>query len=90
MVLVTDGPSNTDSHKTIPNANLLKNSGVEIFVIAIGDNISVNEINMVASPNSNDHVFRFDDMSEFLDSTARVLDHFAPGKYQGQSQITCN
>ncbi|XP_066018098.1 von Willebrand factor A domain-containing protein 1-like [Pocillopora verrucosa] len=36
-ILITDGQSNVDPTKTIPNAELLKASGVEIFVIAVGN-----------------------------------------------------
>lgn len=91
--LVTDGRSNIEPDKTIPNANLLKSSGVEIFVVAVGDYISgIDEIVKVASPDRKEHVFRVADMSGFLDVTKLAYDLVAPGRYQvvaGQYQLLC-
>ena len=91
--LVTDGKSNVDPDKTIPNANLLKNTGVEIFVIAVGNYIAgIDEIVKVASPDRKQHVFRVADMSGFLDVIKLAYDLVAPGRYQvvaGQYQPLC-
>lgn len=38
-LLVTDGQSNVQKHLTIPNAKILKNNGLDISVIAVGDYI---------------------------------------------------
>lgn len=91
--LVTDGRSNIETEKTIPNANLLKSSGVEIFVVAVGDHISgIDEIVKVASPDRKQHVFRVVDMQGFLDVTKLAYKLVAPGRYQvvaGQYQPLC-
>ena len=91
--LVTDGRSNIESDKTIPNANKLRSSGVEIFVVAVGNYISgINEIVKVASPDRKNHVFRVNDMSGFLNVTELAYDLFAIGRYQvvaGQYQPLC-
>ena len=91
--LVTDGKSNVDPDKTIPNANLLKSTGVEIFVVAVGNYISgIDEIVKVASPDRKGHVFRVANMTGFLDVTKLAFDLVAPGRYQvvaGQYQPLC-
>ncbi|XP_078357064.1 matrilin-3-like [Oculina patagonica] len=94
VFLVTDGRSNIEAGKTIPNANSLKNTGVEIFVVAVGDYISgIDELVKVASKDPKDHVFRVESMSTFLEITKLAIDLVAPGKYQiiaGQNQPLCN
>ena len=83
--LITDGHSNVDSSKTIPNANLLRASGVEIFVVAVGNyNSGISEIVEVASPVRKDHVFRVTDMSGFLDVTKLAFKLVAAKKYETQ------
>lgn len=42
MILLTDGGSNIDDDRTIPNADSLKNyKDTIIDVVAIGDNVSI-------------------------------------------------
>ena len=93
VFLVTDGRSNVETRKTIPNANLLKNTGVEIFVVAVGSYISgIDELVKVASKDPKEHVFRVADMSGFLDVTELAFKLVAPDKYQviaGQYQPLC-
>ena len=80
--LITNGRSNVDPWKTIPNANLLRVSGVEIFVVAVGDyNTGVGEIEKIASPDRNYHVFRVSDMNGFVDVTKLAFKLVAPKKY---------
>lgn len=40
VILLTDGGSNIDATNTIPRARDLKNRGVEIYVVAIGDQVN--------------------------------------------------
>ena len=80
--LITDGQSNVDPWKTIPNANLLRACGVEIFVVAVGDYKSgISEIVEIASPDRKYHVFRVADMNGFLDVTNLAFKLVAPKKY---------
>ncbi len=79
VFLVTDGQSNIESSMTIPNANLLKNAGVEIFVVAVGNYISgIEELVKVASPDPKEHVFRVANMSSFLNVTELAFDLVVP------------
>ena len=80
--LITDGHSNIDPLKTIPNANLLRASGVEIFVVAVGNYIGgIEEMVEIASPDPKDHVFRVTNTKGFLDVVKLALKLVAPGKY---------
>ncbi|XP_066919000.1 uncharacterized protein [Clytia hemisphaerica] len=55
VFLLTDGKSNRGVKPSIPAAQL-KNSGVDIFVLGIGNNVNVLELKSIASSNNN--VFR--------------------------------
>ena len=79
--LITDGQSNVDPSKTIPNAELLKASGVEIFVIAVGNyKTGISEIVKIASPDPKDHVFRVTNMNGLLHVTELAFKSVAPKK----------
>ena len=61
VFLLTDGQSNIDKAKTIPNAQMLKNIGVQIGVIAVGHHIpleGIQEMAKVASYPAGDNVYR--------------------------------
>ena len=57
---MTDGQSNVNQHLTVPNAEKLKNIGVEIFVVAVGNSAmpGIPEMAKVASLPPEKHVFR--------------------------------
>ena len=60
VFLVTDGKSNVQSHFTVPNANALKKSGVEIYVVAVGSYVDgIDEMVKVASYPPQNYLFRF-------------------------------
>ena len=61
VLLLTDGQSNVDETLTIPNAQKLKNIGVDIYVIAVGNSIplkGIQEMAKVATYPPGYHVFR--------------------------------
>ena len=57
---MTGGQSNVDVHQTIPNARRLKNMGVEIFIVAVGNlgTRAIKEMANIASPPAEKHIFR--------------------------------
>ena len=57
VILLTDGGSNIRPSQTVPNARILKDNGVEIYTIAIGDQVDMNEINGIASDPDSTHVY---------------------------------
>ncbi|XP_078357361.1 complement factor B-like [Oculina patagonica] len=82
VFLVTDGQSNVDDHLTIPNADKLKNSGVDIYVVAVGTYINgIDEIVKVASYPPDQFLFRVKDLAGFWDIIKLIVKQVSPGKY---------
>ena len=65
---MTDGKSYLNRSKTIPQANLLKAGGVEVFVLAVGsyDPASIQEMRDICSVPYQDHLFRVDDFRSLV------------------------
>ena len=71
VLLLTDGQSNIDKAKTVPNAQKLKNIGVQVSVIAVGHHIplkGIQEMAKVASYSypANYNVYRVSTNSDFV------------------------
>ena len=82
VFLVTDGHSNRNKHLTVPNANALKTSGVDIYVVAVGNYIhGINEMVKVASYPPKKFLFRVKDMQGFWNIIKLIVKEVAPGKY---------
>jgi hypothetical protein len=58
VILMTDGVSNHNVGKAVPLAEEMRQNGVEIFVIGIGDQIDEDECIGIASDKKEDHYFR--------------------------------
>ena len=56
LVLLTDGRTSSGTDSIIQPSNLLRNEGVNIFVIRIDPNINENELEIIASDPDSDHV----------------------------------
>ena len=56
LVLLIDGKTTSGTDSIIQPSNLLRNEGVNIFVIRIGPNINENELEIIASDPDSDHV----------------------------------
>lgn len=56
-VLITDGESNADRGLTEAEASHLRSLGVEIFVVGIGKEVSLEELQSVASQPLDKHLF---------------------------------
>jgi len=79
VVLFTDGKSNRNEELTIPEADILKAGGAEIFVVAIGNDTQVNvtELTLLASEPVETNLLRIvnrDDFSELLDQVAPLAE----------------
>lgn len=57
MIILTDGESD-DSEATSTAASQSRQSGVEIFVVGIGDNLNDDELRDIATDTSGTHVYR--------------------------------
>ncbi|GAB1606482.1 hypothetical protein Ahia01_000930800 [Argonauta hians] len=55
-IIITDGKS-SNYQRTIYSAKLLKESGVQTYVVAIGNNVGTHEPKLIASSPSHTHVF---------------------------------
>ena len=83
VFLVTSGRSNVDTHLTIPNANALKMSGVQIYVVAVGSYVAeIDEMVKIASYPPEDNLFRVKDFAGLLNIIRLVVMQVSPGKYQ--------
>ena len=93
VFLVTDGQSNVQQQLTIPNAGALKNSGVQIFVVAVGTYINgIDEMVKVASYPPQQFMFRVNDLSGFWNIIKLIIKEVSPGKYtivNGQYDPPC-
>ena len=82
VFLVTDGQSNKDTHLTVPNANALKTSGVDIYVVAVGNSISgIDEMVKVASYPPEKFLFRVNNFQGFWNIVKLIVKKVSPGKY---------
>lgn len=68
-LVMTDGKSNINKSQTIPQANLLKAAGVEVFLLAVGnyDPAGIQEMIGICSVPYEDHLFRVGDFKSLLD-----------------------
>ena len=73
-VLVTDGMSNVHKSQTVPQANLLKSAGVEVFVIAVGQysESGLQEMVQICSFPYQQHFFRVDSSRSFRDVVSYI------------------
>lgn len=65
MFILTDGQSNIKKEKTLYLAYVLKEIGIEIFVMAVGQRIEgINELAMLAT-STDKHMYRVGEMEQF-------------------------
>ncbi len=78
-MLLTDGFSN--GIKPGFAASALRNLGVSIFSIGVGQSVSVAELNEIASDPDTDYVFRLNNFNELASFVDRVSSVSCSGKY---------
>ncbi|XP_069108198.1 cartilage matrix protein-like [Argopecten irradians] len=76
-IIVTDGVSNMNSRQTIPEAEMMRESGIQIYAIGVGL-VETEELTGIASLPIEDHLFLTDDFSELNNLQDKVLDSFCP------------
>ena len=93
VFLVTDGRSNFQTQLTIPKAKALKDSGVKIFVVAVGTYIlGIDEMVKVASYPPEEFLFRVKTHQQFWEVIKLVIKKVNLWKYtilQGQYDPPC-
>ena len=81
VFLVTDGKSDQQD-PTIRSAKALKDSGVQIFVVAVGTYINgIDEMVKVASYPPEEFLFRVRSLGQFSEVMKLVIKKVAPEKY---------
>ena len=73
-ILVSDGDSNIEPLKTQEAAEELRNAQAEIFVVGVGPNPRIGEINGIASDPDNTHVFYMKDSSEVVRAADKLTE----------------
>ena len=86
---MTDGQSTIKEHLTVPNAQKLKNIGVEIFVVAVGnENMpGIPEMAQVASYPPENHVFRVEKNSDGMYVFELALEKVSNNKYKAKKPL---
>lgn len=78
-VVVTRGTSDVNQDQTVPEANRLRQQGVEVYVVAEGSSPNYDEINGIASSPSGTHVFALTDSGAVDSVSGNLLDRLCSG-----------
>jgi len=93
VFLLTDGQSNVQRSLTIPKAQALKSSGVQIYVVGVGKYINgIDEMVKVASYPPEQFLFRVERVSSFWKIVKLIIQQVSPSKYaiiNGQYDPPC-
>lgn len=89
LVLFTDGKTERGFQSIVQPSRMLKESGVNILVIAVGKKLNHLEINEIASDPDDQHVYHLNTFNEFdlQDFQKRLQDDFCYGKQQKVCKI---
>ena len=71
-VIVTDGHSNVEAHRTPTEAERARQRGIELYVVGVGDVVNPEELNGIASTPSSDYVVMMGSNSRY--AAQQVLD----------------
>lgn len=77
-LILTDGVSNVNSRRTIPEAELARNAGIHIYAIGIGLQ-DTKELDAMATPPKEDNSFNVQSFDELSVLSERVFEAFCPG-----------
>ena len=80
LVLLTDGKSTSGMGAIVNSSTLLREDGVNIFVIAIGKNINKEELNIIASDPDADHVVSSNTFAEINNMVEKMRESSCYGK----------
>lgn len=73
VVMLTDGEANRERNSTLPEADLLKAAGAEVFTIGITDRTDAGQLKEICSEPSDQHYFYVDDYSQLATIQSRVI-----------------
>lgn len=75
-IVITDSLSNIDSHLTVPEANVARQQGIEMYAIGVTSQASVQEVNGIANKPLSTHSYfadSFGSLNQIKDSFLRNL-----------------
>lgn len=81
VIILTDGVSNINSRRTIPEAQRLRSAGIHIYAVGIGLQ-DTKELDAIATPPKEENSFNVQDFDELATLSERVFQAFCPGKYE--------
>lgn len=80
-MVITDGVSNINSRRTIPEAEDSRDIGIHIYAIGIGLT-DTRELEGIASEPSSDNTFAVNDFDELVGLERRIFSQICVGKIQ--------
>lgn len=87
VVVMTDGVSNINSQRTIPEAELARREGITIFAIGIGLT-DTRELDGIASKPLNEYRFNVEDFSALQDIDRQLYASICSGKYSPDMYVS--
>lgn len=75
-IVVTRGDSNVEQDQTIPEANRVRQRGIELYAVGQGPNPNSDELNGIANVPNSTHVFALRDLSTVDSAANSLLDRF--------------
>ena len=49
VLMITNGPSNRDMERTVPEGELARNAGIDVIVVGVGNSVNQTELSGIAS-----------------------------------------
>ena len=78
-IVITDGQSNVNQLQTLPEARIAKHRGITIFAVGIGLQNNRRELDGIASPPLNSHVFLVDDFDDLQPIVEKIKNPVCKG-----------
>ena len=77
-IVVTDGQSNVQPDRTIPEAQAVRQRGIEVFAVAVGEQAKMSEINAIASSPTSSHVVALRTAADVSSSADKLISLLCP------------
>ena len=73
-VLISDGNSNVDSANTVPEANMARSQGIDVYAIAVGSNPNLPELNDIANDPDSEYVIKLPSLADVESAADSLLE----------------
>ncbi|GAB1610762.1 hypothetical protein Ahia01_001362700 [Argonauta hians] len=84
-IIITDGQSNINNIQTLPQARLLKESGVSVITVAVGFATQTEELIGMTSPPVAENLFSVDGFNNLKDLHDKIVEPICKGKHLCQN-----